>query len=213
MSDSKNNPSELLPSATPDLKPVTKLPRKPVAVMSVVDIVNDELIDTLKAQFGNAIIAAKTIAGQQVLEVDKAQVKALLAYLFSETTPNFNMLTDLTAVHTPDKETPLEVVYQLYTLPGYRRLRIKTSLKEGEVIDTVTDIWATANWLEREVYDLFGIFFREHPDLRRILLPRGWVGHPLRKEYPLEYQDNEWVAQNLQIRDLPTNHDYIGKFE
>lgn len=213
MSDSENNPSEPLSNATPDLKLVTKLPRKPAAVMTVVDIIDDELIDSLKAQFGNAILAAKTIGGQQVLEVDKTQVKAILTYLFSETMPNFNMLTDLTAIHTPDKESPLEIVYQLYTLPGYRRLRIKTSLKEGEAIDTVTDIWATANWLEREVYDLFGVLFREHPDLRRILLPRGWVGHPLRKEYPLEYQDNEWASQNLQIRDLPANHDYTGKFE
>jgi len=76
---------------------------------------------------------------------------------------------------------------------------VKTQIADGESIASVVSIWATANWLEREVYDMFGITFRDHPDLKRILLPDGWKGHPLRKDYGILQQDSEWVQINLGI--------------
>lgn len=193
---------------------VKKLPRRAASAMPVVEITGDKLIDLLKEKFKSALLSANEINNQQVLKVEKSKLTEILFYLRDNEAVAFNMLTDLTAVHFSDREEyPFEIVYQLYSMDAKRRLRIKVDLKDEETIQTVSNIWGTANWLEREVYDLFGIRFDEHPDLRRILLPNGWVGHPLRKEYPLEYKDNEWVADNLQIKDIPTEGDFTGKFE
>jgi NADH:ubiquinone oxidoreductase subunit C len=76
-------------------------------------------------------------------------------------------------------------------------VRLKVSIAEGAAVDSVTGVWPTANWMEREVYDLFGVSFRNHPDLRRLLLPPDWEGHPLRKDYPLEFIENEWTRKHL----------------
>lgn len=190
-----------------------KAPVRAVVRMTSVEITGDRLIDSIKAKFGDGIVSALEVHGQQTLVVKAAQVHDLLLYLRDEAEPNFNMLTDVTAVHWKDREPAFEIVYHAYALTHCRRLRVKTEIGNDEQLPSASDIWGAANWMEREVYDLFGIKFGEHPDLRRILLPQGWVGHPLRKDYPLEYRDNEWVAQNLKIRDLPLDNDYTGKFE
>ncbi len=87
----------------------------------------------------------------------------------------------------------------LYSFHSNERVRVKTSIAEGDRPRTAVPIWPTANWLEREVFDMFGIEFEGHPDLKRILLPDGWKGHPLRKDYPILLQDQEWVQINLGI--------------
>ncbi len=97
----------------------------------------------------------------------------------------FNYLSDLCGVHFPERDRPFEVVYQLFSLERSDSLRLKVRVKEGESVPSVTEVWKTANWLEREAYDMFGIEFEGHPDLRRILLPEDWEGFPLRKEYPV----------------------------
>ena len=105
----------------------------------------------------------------------------------------FNLLTDLTAVdYLGKKEERFLVVYLLCSIPNKDRLRIKTPVSEEDcTIPTASVVWGTANWLEREVFDLFGIHFAGHPDLRRILMTDDWVGHPLRKDYPLQGPDRE----------------------
>jgi NADH:ubiquinone oxidoreductase subunit C len=90
----------------------------------------------------------------------------------------------------------LEVVYQLYSISRNDRVRLKAGLSDATV-DSVTGVWPSANWMEREVYDLFGVTFRNHPDLRRILLPPDWEGHPLLKDYPLEFIENAWTSRHL----------------
>lgn len=97
----------------------------------------------------------------------------------------FDFLSDLCGVHYPEREKPLEVVYQLFSIERSERLRLKVRLAEGDAVSSVQGVWRTANWLEREAFDMFGIEFEGHPDLRRILLPADWEGFPLRKEYPL----------------------------
>jgi NADH-quinone oxidoreductase subunit C len=111
----------------------------------------------------------------------------------------FDYLVDLTAVHYPERGLAFDVVYVLYSFPRNERIRVKTQLADGEAVPTAVSIWSTANWLERECYDMFGIGFEGHPDLKRILLPDGWQGHPLRKDYGIIQQDQQWVQINLGI--------------
>jgi len=114
-----------------------------------------------------------------------------------EKTP-FNYLCDVTCVHYPEKKSaPFEVVYNLYSIPANERVRLK--LQTSDAVDSVTSVWPAANWLEREVFDLFGVHFNGHPDLRRLLLPPDWEGHPLRKDFPLEFVENAWTEKHLPV--------------
>ena len=103
-------------------------------------------------------------------------------------------------MHYPKREKPFEVVYHLYSVPFAKRVRLKVWLSEDEEVESVYSVWPAANWYEREVYDMFGIKFANHPDLRRILLPEDWEGYPLRKDYPLEgppgYRE-KWLKEHL----------------
>ncbi len=85
----------------------------------------------------------------------------------------------------------------MYSIPGNERVRLKVATSEGAGVESVTGVWPAANWMEREVFDLFGIRFINHPDLRRLLLPPDWQGHPLRKDFPLEFIENEWTKNHL----------------
>src|SRR5207253_1919662 len=87
----------------------------------------------------------------------------------------------------------------LFSISRNERVRLKVSIAEDETVDSVTAVWPSANWMEREVYDLFGVTFNNHPDLRRILLPPDWKGHPLRKDYPLEFIENAWTERHLPV--------------
>jgi len=99
----------------------------------------------------------------------------------------FDMLADVTAVHWPQREgAEFDVIYHLYSLSNKMRFRVKVPLAEGQEIRSVVGVWTTAGWLEREVFDMFGIHFAGHPDQRRILNPEGFDGHPLRKEFPVQ---------------------------
>jgi len=97
----------------------------------------------------------------------------------------FERLSSVTAVDSWPAQPRFEVVYHLHSIKNNRRLRLKLRAGEGEEIESVTPVWGTANWYEREVYDLFGITFKNHPDLERIMMPVDWEGHPLRKDYPV----------------------------
>ena len=155
------------------------------------------MVARLKARFGEAIQEALSYLGQNYFVVDASQIEAICLYL--RDTEQYNMLTDLTAVDYPKKPKRFEIIYQLYSFPRNERLRLKAAIAENESISTVVPVWITANWLEREVYDMFGVTFAGHPDLRRILLPEEWQGFPLRKDYPILQQDDQWVRENLNI--------------
>jgi len=107
-----------------------------------------------------------------------------------------NLLCDLTAADWPKREKRFDVVYHLYSIPRNHRLRLKVRVGEGEPVPSATTVHHSAEWHEREVFDLFGVAFEGHPDLRRILLPDEWKGHPLRKEYPLE----GFPEQHMRLR-------------
>jgi NADH-quinone oxidoreductase subunit C len=111
----------------------------------------------------------------------------------------FDYLVDVTAVDYPQREERFDLIYVLYSFARNERIRIKTRIREGYQPETATSVFVGANWLEREVYDMFGIRFAHHPDMKRILLPDDWQGHPLRKDYGIIEMDNRWVKDNLGI--------------
>lgn len=161
-----------------------------------VDAGNHPLVKKLKQKFGEAVIDASEFLGQLSIWVKAAQIVEVCESLRDDAETPFNYLSDLTCVHYPDnKAAPFEVVYQLYSIARNERVRLKVDT--GEAVESVTGVWPSADWLEREVYDLFGVVFRNHPDLRRILLPPDWEGHPLRKDYPLEFVENRWTEKHL----------------
>jgi NADH-quinone oxidoreductase subunit C len=152
---------------------------------------NNRAVLKLKEKFSASIIDVVEFRGEVTVTVAKDAIIEVLSFL--KQSLQFNQLTDLTAVdYLGKKEDRFMMVYQLLSIPNKDRLRIKTPVTEADcTVPTATQVWETANWLEREVYDLFGIKFDRHPDLRRILMTDDWVGHPLRKDYPLQGPDRE----------------------
>lgn len=179
------------PDAAPAQPPVVAAPAKPAPVEWT-----SPLVEQLRAQFGAALLCAASYLEQNYLIVDRKAAYPLIAALHQA---GFTTLTDLTAVHYPKDELPFEMVWILHDMAANERLRVKARFAEGEKVPSLTDLWLAANWLEREVYDMFGIVFLDHPDLRRILMPDGWTGHPLRKDYAPTLQDRDWVHKNLGI--------------
>ena len=167
------------------------------------EITGDALVDKVKQQFGAAVTEAVATLGQQILRVNKQSLVELCRFLHDDPEAAFDMCADLTLVHWPDrKDQEFDLVINLYSVPHNRRLRVKASLAEGDSCSSVTGVWSGADWMEREAYDMFGVKFEGHPDLRRILLPEDWPGFPLRKEYPIEYRDNEWTDKHLDYREV-----------
>lgn len=145
------------------------------------------LIDTLKQRFGSEILAAESSHGDDVISVGREAAPGVLRALRDEAGFDFNLLIDLTAVDWMGREPRFEVVYQLKSLARNHRLRVKVPVPAGEAwITSAVELWKSADWLERECYDMFGIDFKNHPDLRRILMYDSFVGHPLRKDYPVD---------------------------
>ena len=154
------------------------------------------LVRKLKAQFGEAIGEALEFIRQLSVTVDGARIVEICDFLKRDEEVSFNYLSDLTCVHYPDRrDAPFEIVYNLFSISSNERVRLK--VRTSEAVESVTSVWPAANWLEREVFDLFGIRFSNHPDLRRLLLPPDWEGYPLRKDFPLEFVGNAWTAKHL----------------
>jgi NADH-quinone oxidoreductase subunit C len=157
-----------------------------------------ELAETIKAAFPDAGIEAWTYLSQNYLIVHRDRILDLCKYLRDEA--GFALLADLTAADYPKRERRFDVIYQLLSFTRNERLRVKSYVGESESIESVMPIWIGADWMEREVFDMFGIRFEHHPNLKRILLPDEWDGHPLRKDYSILKQDQKWVQENLHIQ-------------
>lgn len=179
----------------PPIPPVVKpAPPKPEAPKP--EPWESALVRALRSQYGSGIEEANTYLGQNCLVVDNSIVYEVLLRIHDE---GFDYCVDITAVHYPKRALPFDVVYILYAFHSNQRLRVKTRIADGHALHTACRIWPTANWLEREIYDMFGIVFDGHPELKRILMPDEWKGYPLRKDYPILQQDQEWVHINLGI--------------
>jgi NADH-quinone oxidoreductase subunit C len=159
--------------------------------------------------FAGEITATKRQAGQDFISVRKDRIVEILTLLRDH--PGFavqlcfrHLGVDLLGF---DKEPRFEVIYSLYSIPTHRRIVIKAEVDEDDpTIDTVVDVWRAAEWPEREIFDLFGIEFNNHPDMRRIMMPDDWVGHPLRKDFPLGGEEVEF-SHNVRDKLEPSMND------
>lgn len=185
-------------AATPAAKPPAAAghPAPPKPAGPVPTPWDSPLVSKLKENYGSGI-EPLTHLGQNYMIVDRSLIPEILQVLRNE--QQFDYCVDITAVHYPKREKQFDLVWVLYSFARNERIRVKTQIVDGEPVPSSVPIWATANWLEREVFDMFGIKFDGHPDLKRILLPDGWKGYPLRKDYGILQQDNEWVQINLGI--------------
>lgn len=151
------------------------------------------ILARLKEKFPESILQSAEVRGELTVVVRKEDIVSVCTFLRDDTELSFDFLSDLTAVDHLGREPRFDVVYHLYSLGKNRRLRLKVKVGEGESVPSVTSVWSAANWLEREVFDMFGIRFDYHPDLRRILMPDDWVGHPLRKDFPLTREEVQFT--------------------
>jgi len=139
----------------------------------------------LREQFPEEVLEITEFRGQVSVTVKKEKIKEILRYVKEE--QGFNHLQDLCGVDYYLENPRFEVVYNLFSIWRRLHIRVKAKIDDKEPeIDSITDLWEGANWHERECFDMFGIKFTGHPDLRRILMPEDWNGHPLRKDYPLK---------------------------
>src|ERR1700739_1300619 len=195
-------PAPAAPAAKPPApaaaKPPTASPPRPPAPPKEGPVALDnELVKRDKEKFGPAILEAWSDRKQAILVVAR-ELLAEIA-LFSRDEEKFDWLSAVTAVDWPKREKRFDIVLNMYSFENNERLRLKAHAGADERVPSVQGIWSTANWMEREVYDMFGVIFEGHPDLKRILLPDEWQGYPLRKDYDILTQDTAWVRENLGI--------------
>jgi NADH-quinone oxidoreductase subunit C len=171
-------------------------PPKPPATMAATPWESD-LAREIKERFGDRVSETSTYLGQNFIVCKPDSAIPILEFLKLEA--DFDYLVDLTAVDWPKRPERFDLVYILYSFARNERVRVKTYIADGYQPETAVGVHLTANWLEREVFDMFGIEFAGHPDMRRILLPEEWQGYPLRKDYSIIQQDQRWVEENLGI--------------
>ena len=188
----------------PEVKPAQAAPpaasKPPVAKAPAVMAVSPwegELPSSLKQRFVDQVPEFSTYLGQSFLVAKPEAVIPILKVLRFEA--DFDYLVDITAVDYPQRPERFDLVYILYSFARNQRIRVKTQIADGYKPATATAVHLAANWLEREVFDMFGIEFDGHPDMRRILLPEDWEGYPLRKDKSILACDNKWIEEHLGI--------------
>lgn len=152
--------------------------------------------DLLKETFPEAVLNVEEFREETSITVDAGKIREVMTFLKEDKRLGYDLLLDLAGVDFDDRSPRFMIAYLLHSTKFNNKLRIKTTVAEGFSPDTVSDIWLAANWMEREVYDMLGIIFNNHPNLTRILLPDDFVGHPLRKDFPVKGQDFD---QPLQV--------------
>ncbi len=152
----------------------------------------------LRKRFPEDILEVKHWRNETTIVLRTSTLVAACRFLRDDPELLFDFLSSVTGVdrlRLPEQFPRFEVVYHLYSLHTKRRVRLKVRVDEGEAVPSLTEIWPSANWHEREVFDMFGVPFAGHPDLRRILMPEDWEGHPLRKDYPVQATPKWWEEE------------------
>ncbi|CAK0755699.1 NADH-quinone oxidoreductase subunit C [Azospirillaceae bacterium] len=180
-----------------------------------------DLGDQVAAAFAADVVATELRLGELMVTVRRDSIVKVLTWLRDEPACLFKQLVDLCGVDRPNRAERLEVVYNLLSLKFNRRIRVKVSSQDGEPVPSVTGVFSSAGWFEREAWDLFGIVFSGHPDLRRILTDYGFEGHPLRKDFPLtgyvelRYDDEQKrvVYEPVQLPQDFRSFDFLSPWE
>jgi NADH-quinone oxidoreductase B subunit/NADH/F420H2 dehydrogenase subunit C len=180
-----------------------------------------ELSDHIRVHLADAVLSAEVALGELVITVDRPAIVRVLTFLRDDVGCQFRQLMDITAVDRPEREERFEVVYNLLSLKRNLRVRVKLTTDEDTPVPSVTAVYSTANWFERETWDLYGVFFSDHPDLRRLLTDYGFEGHPLRKDFPLtgyvemRYDDEQKrvVYQPVKLTQDFRSFDFLSPWE
>ena len=180
-----------------------------------------ELSGYIKERLGDAIEEAKLAYGELTLSVPVASIISVLTFLRDDVQCQFINLTDISGVDYPQRKNRFDVVYQLMSPRQNQRIRVKIQADEDTLVPSAVSVFAGAEWYEREAYDMYGILFSGHPDLRRILTDYGFEGHPLRKDFPLtgfvevRYSDElkRVVYEPVQLRQEFRNFDFLSPWE
>ncbi|MAR78863.1 MAG: NADH-quinone oxidoreductase subunit C [Rhodospirillaceae bacterium] len=181
----------------------------------------NELGETISSSVGESILLHEIINDELILTVSSEKIIEVLTFLRDESSCQFKMLIDICGVDFPEREIRYEVVYNLLSLTHNQRIRLKVMTNSENPIPSVVSVYSTAAWYEREVWDMFGIIFSKHPDLRRILTDYGFEGHPLRKDFPLSgfvevrYSENEnkVVYEQVKLNQEFRNFDFMSPWE
>lgn len=143
----------------------------------------------LKETFPEAVWGIEQFRGETSVTIGADRISEVMAFLKEDERLRYDLLLDLAGVDFDHRSPRFMIAYLLHSTKFNNRLRIKTAVAEGASLNTVSDLWVTADWMEREVYDMLGIIFKNHPNLKRILLPDDFMGHPLRKDFPIKGSD------------------------
>jgi NADH-quinone oxidoreductase subunit C len=179
------------------------------------------LRDAVRNGLGNIISSTKIVNGELIINVTRDAIVKVLTFLRDDVNCQFKMLMELCGVDYPEREDRFDVVYCLLSLTLNQRIRVKTQTNESAAVPSVAGVFSAANWWEREAWDLFGIYFSDHPDLRRILSDYGFEGHPLRKDFPLtgyvevRYDDElkRVVYEPVKLSQEFRNFDFLSPWE
>jgi NADH-quinone oxidoreductase subunit C len=142
------------------------------------------IIEKIQKKFGDKVVETHSFRGDDTIVVKKESIKEICTFLRDDKELDFDYLVDLCGADYFPRDPRFEVVYHMHSIAKRHRLRVKVKLADAEKIASVVDVWLTADWLERETFDMYGIEFEGHPELKRIYMDDDWVGYPLRKDYP-----------------------------
>tara|TARA_Y100001934_G_scaffold200439_1_gene236368 strand:- start:458 stop:1072 length:615 start_codon:yes stop_codon:yes gene_type:complete len=182
---------------------------------------NDQFLSTIKSTIGKDIIETNVFFNDFQIIVPSKKIFDVLTKLHSNSYFAFDQLIDITAIDYPEKPTRFEVVYLLLSTITNQRLTVKICVNEGELVQSCVSIFKSANWSEREIWDMFGIFFSGHPDLRRLLTDYGFEGHPLRKDFPLtgrvqvkyDTDQNKVIYEPINLVQEYRDFDFLSPWE
>ncbi|HWI27093.1 MAG TPA: NADH-quinone oxidoreductase subunit C [Stellaceae bacterium] len=180
-----------------------------------------EIADHVAASLASHLVESTVIHGQLVITVKRDAIAPVLTFLRDDPRCLFKLLSDLCGVDYPDRPERFEVVYNLLSLKLNQRIRVKVTTDEENAVPSVTSVYSAAGWFEREAWDLFGIYFSDHPDLRRLLTDYGFEGHPLRKDFPLtgyvevryDEEQKRVVYEPVRLKQEFRSFDFVSPWE
>lgn len=180
-----------------------------------------EMQDHIAAQLGENLVSAQVAYGELTIQVPCNQIVPTLKFLRDDSMCRFTQLIDLAGVDYPERRKRFDVAYHLLSMENNARIRVKVQTAEGDTVPTVCSVFPNADWYEREAFDMYGIVFEDHPDMRRILTDYGFEGYPLRKDFPLTgYVEVRWddeqqrvVYEPVKLTQEYRNFDYLSPWE